>query len=92
MNRSHDPERYREEAARFREMAVAATDSNELRRSYLAPAVHYKRLAVVLEKVLVESKSMRRDRFSRPARPLTPPGRHARPVARRHEQPMGFGG
>ena len=60
-NRSHDPGRYREEAAHFREMANAAIDSAELRDSYLALAVQYERLAEVLERVVASVKSKRTD-------------------------------
>jgi hypothetical protein len=45
-----NPHRYREQAARFRELASAASDSTELRDSYLALSLQYERLAVVLEK------------------------------------------
>jgi hypothetical protein len=44
-----DPRRYREEAARLRETAAAATDKR-LRDSYLSLALQYERLATVLEK------------------------------------------
>jgi hypothetical protein len=50
MNNARDPRRYREEAAHFREMAAAATDSAELRDSYLGLARQYERLASFLEK------------------------------------------
>jgi hypothetical protein len=51
MTRSRDPNWYRQEAARFRQMAAAAaTDSNELRDSYLALSLEYERLAQILEK------------------------------------------
>jgi len=44
-----DPFRYREEAARFLELAQAAIDSPKLRDSYLALALQYERLARILE-------------------------------------------
>jgi hypothetical protein len=50
MNGLRDPERYRKEAARFRELAAAATDSRELRDSYLALSIEYERLAQLLSK------------------------------------------
>jgi hypothetical protein len=50
MNNARDPKRYREEAAHFREMAAAATDSAQLRDSYLGLALQYERLASFLEK------------------------------------------
>src|ERR1043166_7046846 len=44
------PARYREEAARFRELAAAADDSRELRDSYLALSIQFERLAQLLER------------------------------------------
>jgi hypothetical protein len=44
-----DPFRYREGAAYFLELAKAATDSPELRDSYLALVLQYERLARILE-------------------------------------------
>jgi hypothetical protein len=44
-----DPFRYHEEAAHFRELAAAATDSRELRDSDLGLALQYERLAGILE-------------------------------------------
>jgi hypothetical protein len=45
-----DPARYREEAARFRELAAAADDSRELRDSYLALSIQFERLAQLLDR------------------------------------------
>lgn len=50
MNSSRNPSRYREEAAHFRQLAAAITDSAELRDSYLALSLEYERLAQVLER------------------------------------------
>jgi hypothetical protein len=50
MNSRRNPQRYREEAARFLKLAEAATDSRELRDSYLALSIEYERLAQILEK------------------------------------------
>jgi hypothetical protein len=44
------PSRYREEASRFRGLAMAAVDSARLRDSYLALAIEFERLADTLEK------------------------------------------
>ena len=48
MSNLRDPARYRRQAARFRELAAAATDSRELRDSYLALSLAYERLARIL--------------------------------------------
>jgi hypothetical protein len=53
MTSMRDPRRYREQAARFREMAAAAIDSAELRDGYLALAAQYERLAALLEPAAV---------------------------------------
>jgi hypothetical protein len=45
-----DPFRYREGAAHFRQLAVAATDSASLRDSYLALAIEFEWLANTLER------------------------------------------
>lgn len=45
-----DPARYREEAARFRELATASDDSRELRDSYLALSIQFERLAQLLDR------------------------------------------
>ena len=41
---------YRQEAARLRQKAATVEDSAELRDSYLALAIEYERLTVILEK------------------------------------------
>lgn len=50
MSKSRDPSRYREDAARFRERAAAASNDAELRDSYLAAAQEFERLADLLER------------------------------------------
>jgi hypothetical protein len=45
-----DPARYRDEAARFRELATASEDSRELRDSYLALSIQFERLAQLLDR------------------------------------------
>jgi hypothetical protein len=49
MNSSRSPSRYREDAAHFRQLAAAITDSAELRDSYLALSIEYERLAQILD-------------------------------------------
>ena len=49
MTSIRDPRRYRREAARFRELAAAATDGTPLRDSYLGLSIKYERLAQILD-------------------------------------------
>jgi hypothetical protein len=49
MRSVRDPLWYREQAARYRELGVATTDSAQLRDSYLALSFEYERLAKILE-------------------------------------------
>lgn len=50
MTKSRDPSRYREDAARFRQRAAAASNDAELRDSYVAAAREFERLADLLER------------------------------------------
>ena len=74
-----DPLRYREEAARFIEMAERAEDSSELRDSYLALAASYERLADALERSELANQIGGR---STPPRVYTGQGRPARSQGR----------
>ena len=49
MTHLRDPRRYRAQAALFRELAAAASDSAQLRDSYLGLALQYERVAGILE-------------------------------------------
>jgi len=48
---SRDPQRYRDDAARFLRLAEACADEAGLRDSYLALAGAYQRLADTLERI-----------------------------------------
>src|ERR1700730_13307310 len=50
MTSLRDPRRYREQAAHFRELAAATTDSRALRDHYVSLSLEYERLARILEK------------------------------------------
>lgn len=49
MTKSRDASRYRDDAARFRKRAAAASDDHDLRDSYLSAAREFDRLADLLE-------------------------------------------
>ena len=49
MTHLRDPRRYRAQASLFRELAAAASDSAQLRDSYLGLALQYERVARILE-------------------------------------------
>ena len=49
MTKSRDASRYRDDAARFRKRAAAASDDHDLRDSYLSAAREFERLADLLE-------------------------------------------
>src|SRR5438128_2636072 len=49
MTHLRDPRRYRAQASLFRELAAAASDSAQLRESYLGLALQYERVAGILE-------------------------------------------
>ena len=55
---------YRQEAARLHQKAATVNDSAELRDSYLALAIEYERLAVILEKSTLAraSRQCKKDR------------------------------
>ena len=49
MTHLRDPRRYLAQASLFRELAAAASDSAQLRESYLGLALQYERVARILE-------------------------------------------
>ena len=51
MNNQRNPDWYRAEAARVRQLAIETVDSAQLRDSYLALSLQYERLAAILEPI-----------------------------------------